>query len=92
MRAKVIKFPSPATPPGARPDYRVEDGAPPPPPPRACTRRYPFAGMEVGQSFPAPLGDRERIQSAASHMRRTRGMRFVVRRVDDFTIRIWREE
>ena len=58
--------------------------------------KYPFNRLNVGDSFVFPVGiddDREaiqnRLQSAAANWGRSRGMRFVTRRVTQ-GIRVWR--
>lgn len=59
---------------------------------------YPFADMEVGDSFIVPFEDRtpknvmrHRISSAAMHRKKTHGGNFTVRTTND-GIAVWRTE
>lgn len=54
---------------------------------------YPWADMEIGDSFAVQLIDRERVRSAASLQRERRGWSFVTRTVTedgDTVVRVWR--
>jgi len=73
-------------------EFEVEKGIPVVPrrgPARG--RKYPFAAMEVGDSFLAPGYARNRINASvyrwkSSHL----GQQFAIRAVDDGCIRVWR--
>lgn len=57
----------------------------------AAGRRYPFAGMAVGESFCIEAEARKNVASAASrHKSRHPGMDFSTRLQDDGTVRVWR--
>lgn len=83
----------------------IETGVPIPPPKGGCGRphRYPFAGMNVGDSFAVPRvrGEKrecgsDRVQARISNaagrwVRRHKSQaRFVVRVIDETTVRCWR--
>lgn len=52
---------------------------------------YPFADMEVGDSFFVEGATPNKLQNAASHWRKKRNMKFAARREANGT-RIWRIE
>ncbi len=55
--------------------------------------KYPFAGMQVGDSFAVPPDvKRPAVTVAAMRFARKNGMRFTVRQVADKTFRCWRIE
>lgn len=55
--------------------------------------KYPFAGMQVGDSFAVPPDvKRPAVTVAAMRFGRRHGMRFTVRQVADKTYRCWRIE
>ena len=55
--------------------------------------RYPFADMQIGDSFAVPPTiKRSAINVAAMRYGRRHGMRFTVRQVADKTFRCWRIE
>jgi hypothetical protein len=55
--------------------------------------KYPFAGMQVGDSFAVPPDvKRPAVTVAAMRYGRKHGMRFTVRQVADKTFRCWRIE
>jgi hypothetical protein len=55
--------------------------------------KYPFAGMQVGDSFAVPPDvKRPAVTVAAMRFGRKNGMRFTVRQVADKTFRCWRIE
>lgn len=69
--------------------FLVEDGHPLP---VGGYSRYPWRGMEVGQSFFVPKGSRNRIGAAMAGFhksRRNNGARFTLRTVEG-GIRVWR--
>ena len=77
--------------------FQIESGVEIPPQAQPLRKmKYPFNQLNVGDSFVFPVGpdeDREavqnRLQSAAANWGRSRGMRFVTRRVPQ-GIRVWR--
>ena len=55
--------------------------------------KYPFAGMQVGDSFAVPPDvKRPAVTVAAMRFGRKHNMRFTVRQVADKTFRCWRIE
>jgi len=57
--------------------------------------KYPFAGMEVGDSFSIPYissNHEKAVRAAASYQGKQRGMKFTVRVVEEDTLRVWRIE
>lgn len=55
--------------------------------------KYPFAGMQVGDSFAVPPDvKRPAVTVAAMRFGRKHGMKFTVRQVADKTFRCWRIE
>jgi hypothetical protein len=55
--------------------------------------KFPFAGMQVGDSFAVPPDvKRPAVTVAAMRFGRKHGMRFTVRQVADKTYRCWRIE
>ena len=77
--------------------FQIESGVEIPPQSQPLRKtKYPFNRLNVGDSFVFPVAtdeDREaiqnRLQSAAANWGRSRGMRFVTRRVTQ-GIRVWR--
>ena len=77
--------------------FQIESGVEIPPQSQPWRKtKYPFNRLNVGDSFVFPVAtdeDREavqnRLQSAAANWGRSRGMRFVTRRVTQ-GIRVWR--
>ena len=77
--------------------FQIESGVEIPPQAQPLRKtKYPFNRLNVGDSFVFPVAtdeDREavqnRLQSAAANWGRSRGMRFVTRRVTQ-GIRVWR--
>ena len=77
--------------------FQIESGVEIPPQSQPLRKtKYPFNRLNVGDSFVFPVStdeDREaiqnRLQSAAANWGRSRGMRFVTRRVTQ-GIRVWR--
>lgn len=56
-------------------------------------QRYPFAQMEVGDSFAVPEGiSRTRVSIAAMRYGRDHKMKFTVRQMPDRSLRCWRLE
>lgn len=54
-------------------------------------KRYPFAGMQVGDSFLVPDDVKRSAVSIAAHRYgRQHGMRFTVRLTEDRKFRCWR--
>ena len=77
-------------------NYIIEKNVPIPSP-RGGDRAYPFDLMQVGDSFKIEKKDQGRVSASAwAHAKRAseRGekMRFIVRKVDADTCRIWRVE
>ena len=65
---------------------RIEKNVPVP-------KKYPFAGMQVGDSFAVPPDvKRPAVTVAAMRYGRQHGMKFTVRQVADKTFRCWRIE
>lgn len=56
----------------------------------ARNRVYPFAQMEVGDSFAAPLAKRATISTSAWAFGRIRGLKFITSKVSDTECRCWR--
>lgn len=55
--------------------------------------KFPFAGMQVGDSFAVPPDvKRPAVTVAAMRFGRKHGMKFTVRQVADKTFRCWRIE
>jgi len=55
--------------------------------------KYPFATMQVGDSFLVPLGtSRFAVGQSAKRYGEKHGMKFTVRQVADKTFRCWRIE
>jgi len=55
--------------------------------------KFPFAGMQVGDSFAVPPDvKRPAVTVAAMRFGRRHGMKFTVRQVADKTFRCWRIE
>ena len=77
--------------------FQIESGVEIPPQSQPLRKtKYPFNRLNVGDSFVFPVAtdeDREavqnRLQSAAANWGRSRGMRFVTRRMTQ-GIRVWR--
>jgi hypothetical protein len=53
--------------------------------------RYPFAGMEVGESFFVPDGDVKKLSNHACRYGKKSGRRYCVRKVEG-GVRVWRVE
>lgn len=53
--------------------------------------KYPLAGMEIGDSFLFPKGQRGSVQTRASQVSKQTGYKFTVRVVDKDNCRIWRK-
>ncbi|MXO67764.1 hypothetical protein GRI72_02815 [Altererythrobacter marinus] len=74
-------------------DFKIEKGIEMPASHRAM-RRYPFADMEVGDSFAVPVNDGEddmTVRSAAWDYGRRHGMKFTGRLLrDEGVLRVWR--
>lgn len=53
--------------------------------------KYPFADMEVNDSFPVPADLRARVTNAKNQFQKKHeGHRFVVRKVSEDELRVWR--
>lgn len=71
--------------------YEIEKNVPLPP--RASKRKYPFDSMEVGDSFLAPVEERQNVARAVTIENQKAGARFSVRTMKDRSgIRVWRTE
>lgn len=56
-------------------------------------QRFPFAGMEVGDSFAIPAGvNRTTVSVAAMRYAKKHGGKFTVRLMPDRSLRCWRVE
>ena len=66
---------------------KIEKGIPIP---AGRCRAYPFASMEVGDSFELPLSQTQIVSSSAYGFGQRHGMKFKLRRTDTNTARIWR--
>lgn len=73
------------------PPYEIEKDVPLPSRNSTGRSRYPWAEMEVGDSFFAADGVRSRVAAAAQNHRRRYGRRFAVR-VEGDGVRVWRIE
>jgi len=71
-------------------DFTIDKGVPMPPRRRGAGRNrvYPFAEMEVGDSF-FHEGSASSVEAAASNYARRSGKRFAARYIDG-GVRIWR--
>jgi len=73
--------------------YKLDDNVPLP---EANTQSsYPFAEMQVGQSFFAPGKTTDQLSNAAGHWRKKKGMKFTIRKTVENDIagaRCWRTE
>jgi hypothetical protein len=69
--------------------YAIEKSIPIPDRTAQEPGRYPFAQMEVGDSFVVPRSERHRVDNAAAWYRKRRGHRYTRRTLGD-TVRIWR--
>ena len=54
-------------------------------------RKYPFEGMEIGDSFLVPHEMKNRVQASASSYGRRKNKRFLTRTVES-GVRVWRVE
>lgn len=54
--------------------------------------KYPLGKMEVNDSFLAPISHRNYISMAMSQMKKRTGRAYMMRKVDDDHVRIWRVE
>lgn len=52
--------------------------------------RYPFADMEIGDSFVAPAEENKGVRSAAHSYSKRHGKTFTCHRQVDGTVRVWR--
>ncbi len=73
--------------------FKIEDGHAIPASRRATVRRakYPWADLEVGQSFFVPGAALRSMGSTASHAGRRSGKKFIARAVEG-GVRVWRYE
>ena len=67
-------------------NFKIETDVPVPP----IFARYPFAQMQLGDSFVMPQEQVSKARNAASAFARKRGVKFLFRRVDNDTFRCWR--
>lgn len=70
----------------AQSQFKIERGIPLP----ARRNKYPFAEMQIGDSFSAPLSEERRLSASAAARGFAIGAKFSVRRVDADTVRVWR--
>ncbi len=73
--------------------FKIEDGyaIPAARQPRTRRAKYPWAELEVGQSFFVEGGLLRSMSSTASHAGRRSGRKFIVRTADG-GVRVWRYE
>lgn len=69
------------------PITNIESGVPLP-----SSVKYPFDKLEVGDSFLVPISKRTSTSSAATKYGQRTNTKFVIRKVDDNNIRVWRTE
>ncbi len=74
-------------------EYKIEKNVPLPTP----SHKYPFASMEVGDSFLVTDDPTNRVRSAAQAYKAYRGrrqevIRFKTKTMEDKSIRVWRIE
>jgi hypothetical protein len=72
--------------------YKIEKDVPIPDDPFLdLKRKYPFAELEIGDSFVVAARDMRRTTRAADqYRRRHQGWNYRVKRLDDGTVRLWR--
>ncbi len=71
-------------------DYVIDKGVPIPDPSYFCRgSRWPLMFMEVGDSFKAPLDERDSVSNAMNHCRTQKGRTFTLRTIGDH-VRVWR--
>jgi hypothetical protein len=54
------------------------------------TSKYPLRSLNVGESFLVPLENRNSVQAQVSRLKATTDREFVVRKMDEETVRVWR--
>lgn len=69
--------------------FTVEKGVPRPKL-KGRNSKYPWADMEVGDSFAAPKKLSISLVNSAAQQSRKRGWKFSVRTMDEQTCRVWR--
>ena len=69
-------------------NYKIEKDVPMPTP----SVMYPFADMEVGDSFLANLAERPKISTYMNRHKKTTGKKFKTRKISDSECRVWRVE
>jgi hypothetical protein len=69
--------------------FRIERGVPIPARRNPRGSMYPFAEMEIGDSFFVPDGTTKTISAAAQYFTKNLGRRFTVRTIDS-GVRVWR--
>lgn len=52
--------------------------------------RYPLAAMKLGESFIAPISERNKLSAATVHAKKTLNSVFTVRKINATHIRVWR--
>lgn len=62
-------------------EFILETGIPVPPSTRTC--KFPFATMEVGQSFPFDIGLKAKVANSSSRYGKLHGKKFIVRKVEE---------
>jgi hypothetical protein len=72
--------------------YKIEKGVPIPDDLiQDLKRKYPFAELEVGDSFVVAGRDmRKAMRAADQYKRRHQGWSYRAKRLDDGTVRLWR--
>jgi hypothetical protein len=70
-------------------DYRVETGVPVPV--EVASKSIPIGNLDVGESILFPKARRAYVQTKASRLKKSDGMEFTVRVVDDKHCRVWRK-
>jgi hypothetical protein len=54
--------------------------------------KYPFDKLDVGDSFVVGISKRSSVSSAATNYGKRTGTKFVVRKIEDDKLRVWRTE
>lgn len=52
--------------------------------------KYPFADLNVGDAFDAPVGERKSLSQSAYKYGKSNNMRFTVHCISDTHVRCWR--
>lgn len=71
-------------------EFQIEKGVPVQAKRIGKKPRFPFAEMEVGDSFTVPITARGSVSASALYWTRKTGYMFVCRTTSDKTVRVWR--